>query len=93
MRDLLYTLGVSIWLAGCGGGDIGLASVLADQRQVEWWPVAWRGGHVDVALVHPDPEAGPGPHAVIFALPWGNGSVNEVMDMLFTYWIDEALGL
>ena len=89
MRNLLFIFCISLLLTSCGGEE-GLASIIGEQRQLEWWPAPWRGGFVDVALVHPDPEAGPGPHPVIFALPWGRGSVTEVMEMVFTYWMDSA---
>ncbi len=89
MRILTGICGISLVLASCGGDTTDLASVLEGQRQVEWWPAPWRGGSIDVALVRPDASAGPGPHPVIFALTWGSGSVTEVMDMVFTYWLDE----
>ena len=93
MRHLIIILGMfglSLLFTGCGGGDDDLAGVLDDLSRLEWWPADWRNGVVDVALVHPDAGAGPGPHPVIFALPWGGGSVNEVMEMVFTYWFDSA---
>jgi pimeloyl-ACP methyl ester carboxylesterase len=89
VRNLIGIFGIALILAGCGGDTTDLASVLADQRPIEWWPAPWRGGFVETALVRPDQTAGPGPHPVIFALTWGDGSVNEVMDMIFTYWLDE----
>ena len=90
-RNLFFAMGISLLLAGCSGiSDNALGDTPEDLGRLEWWPAPWRGGFVDVALVHPDPEAGPGPYPVIFALPWGSGSVNEVMDMVFSYWIDPA---
>ena len=83
-------LALSVLGLACSSGGPGVADVVATQRQVEWWPVPWRGGVVDVALVAPDPGAGPAPHPVILALPWGGGSVSEVMGMVFAYWIDQA---
>lgn len=83
-------LALSVLGLACGGPGPGVADVATTQRQVEWWPVPWRGGVVDVALVAPDPGAAPAPHPVIIALPWGGGSVGEVMEMLFAYWIDQA---
>ncbi len=83
-------LALSVLGFACGGGGSDVAGIIANQRQVEWWPVPWRSGVVDVALVSPDPGSGPAPHPVILALPWGSGSVNEVMEMVFAYWIDAA---
>jgi pimeloyl-ACP methyl ester carboxylesterase len=80
---------MSLLILSCSNGGTDLADILNDQRPVEWWSVPWRGGPLDVALVHPDEAVGSGPHPVIFALTWGSGSVNEVMDMVFTYWLDE----
>ena len=89
MRNLVGILGLSLLLGACGGGGTDPADILAEQRQVEWLKAPWHGAFADVALVRPDPAAGPGPHPVIFALTWGDGSVTEVMDMIFTYWLDE----
>ena len=76
MRNLIGILGISLLLTGCGGGT-DVTDILSDQRPIEWWQAPWRGAFLDVALVHPDAAAGPGPHPVIMNLTWGDGSAVE----------------
>lgn len=72
----------SLLVAGCGG------ETALRQPAMEWHPVSWSGGTVNVALVRPA-EEGTGPHPVIFALPWGSGSAELVQTFVQSYWLSE----
>lgn len=74
---LALTLG---WLLG--------ARAAAGQADLEWHDVAWAGGSIDVALVRPAPEDAT-PRPVVFALPWGSGSVQLVETFVASYWLTE----
>ena len=54
-----------------------------------WYDVTGaEGTTVRVAVLRP-PDAGGGPHPVIFALPWGGGTEDLVLSFLSSYWADE----
>ena len=77
--QLICVLGLAFAVAGVGGQQTG---------SIEWNDVAWSGGTLNVALVRPAQE-GPGPHPVIFALPWGSGTAQLVETFVASYWLTE----
>ncbi len=81
MTALLCLTLMSSVLAGCGDDATGLN----DSSDVEWQEVASALGTINVALVRPDPGT-PGPHPVVFALPWGSGTRDLVLGLVGSYW-------
>jgi poly(3-hydroxybutyrate) depolymerase len=67
----------------------GCDAVGSEPQGVEWEAVSWNGGTTNVAIVRPS-DGSPGPHPVIFALPWGGGTEDLVLGFVSTYWNSEA---
>ena len=85
MTALLCLTVLSAGLSACGGDSTGPQA----STSVEWHQVTSDVGTINVALVRPDPST-PGPHPVVFALPWGSGTRDLVLGLVSSYWDTEA---
>lgn len=73
-------------LLGCGS-DLASPPNAAVVGQLH--PIEWSGGVSHIVVLEPRSDAGPGPHPVVFALPWGAGDLDLVVGFLEAYWLNE----
>jgi len=81
----MTALVVSTLLCASLVGCLERSTGLQDAGDLEWHQVSADGGTINVALIRPDP-ATPGPHPVVFALPWGGGTADLVLSLVGSYW-------
>jgi len=76
----LVLLAAALSASACGDDPAGPGS-----QAVQWEQVQWSGGTTNVAILRPT-GGSPGPHPVIFALPWGEGTGDLVLSFIQRYW-------
>lgn len=79
-----WVTGLALLATAACGSDPGAPE--GDGAVVEWHEVAWPKGTVRLAVLQPSPNVGPGPHPVLFALPWGSGSPDLLLGFMDAYW-------
>lgn len=80
----LVLLAAALSASACADDPAGPGS-----QTVQWEQVEWSGGTTNVAILNPT-DGSPGPHPVIFALPWGEGTGDLVLSFIQRYWGEEA---